>query len=213
MIAPSLFAGNHSNLLAGLNTIAESGAGIVHLDIMDGHLVPNLSFGPETVAELRARSDLFFDSHLMLMNPGNFVKKFIDAGSDRLTIHAECSGNIRSIFDDIKAANRRIGLAINPETAVDEIVNYLDQVDVVVVMSVWPGFCGQKFKPSTISKVEHLAAFRKINDLKYLIEVDGGINGANSHVCYGAGADILVVGTSFFEAENKRCFIKNMKVI
>ncbi|MDR0351320.1 MAG: ribulose-phosphate 3-epimerase [Puniceicoccales bacterium] len=211
IIAPSIFAGNHSNLQASLDAIDKSGVGMVHLDIMDGHFVPNLSFGPETVAELRTGSDLFFDVHLMLMNPEGFVKKFIDAGADGLTIHAECSSNISMIFNDLRSAQRRVGLAINPGTGVDSIVDYLCQIDVIVVMSVWPGFCGQKFESSTIEKIKHLAEFRKINDLKYFIEVDGGINAANSHACYDVGADILVVGTSFFEAEDRHYFIKNMK--
>jgi ribulose-phosphate 3-epimerase len=178
---------------------------------MDGHLVPNLSFGPETVAELRACSDLFFDSHLMLENPEDFVKKLIDAGSDCLTVHAECSSNIQKIFDTIKTAGRRVGMAINPGTDVNEIIKYLDQVDVVLVMAVWPGFSGQRFEPSILKKVKHLDELRKINGLNYLIEIDGGINKDNSCACYDVGADILVVGTSFFEAKDRRCFVENMK--
>ncbi|MDR2735391.1 MAG: ribulose-phosphate 3-epimerase [Puniceicoccales bacterium] len=212
LIVPSIFAGSHSNLLATLATINESGVNMVHLDIMDGHLVPNLSFGPETVAELRAASDLFFDTHLMLMNPEDFVKKFIDAGSDCLTIHAECSSDIRSVFDTIKSANRRVGIAINPGTKIDTIIDYLSYVNVVTVMSVWPGFCGQKFEPSAIDKIKRLAAFRKINNLEFLIEVDGGINEDNCSICYDVGADIAVVGASFFETEDKYNFIKNMKM-
>jgi ribulose-phosphate 3-epimerase len=160
---------------------------------MDGHFVPNISFGPPVVSSLRPRTDLYFDTHLMIADPARYLDAFVEAGSDRLTVHVEACDDTQAVIDDIHDLGVDAGVAINPDTPVSTIEPLLDTVDVVLVMSVEPGFGGQDFIPATVEKIERLAA---LTDTE--IEVDGGIDGTTGRSCVDAGADTLVIGSSLF---------------
>ena len=175
ILAPSILAGNHANLLQALQVAEEDGRKWIHLDIMDGHFVPNLSFGPQTVADLRKDSKLFFDVHLMLDQPDRYVDPFIQAGSDLISIHLEPEYDHNATLDKIKKAGVQTGMVINPDTPVEGIIPFLDQLDLVLLMTVFPGFGGQKFIESVLEKAQVIADLRKENQNNFLIEVDGGV--------------------------------------
>ena len=175
----------------------------IHLDLMDGHFVPNLSFGPQTVADLRPHSSLFFDVHLMLERPDLYLDSFIDAGSQLITIHLEPDYDQQKALDKIRNAGVQTGLAINPDTPVDLFYPYLDQVDLCLCMTVNPGFGGQSFKGYVLEKVKDLSARRKANGLSFLIEVDGGVGPQHVEECLDAGVDVFVAGTSYYKSNSE----------
>ena len=170
ILAPSILAGNHANLLQALQVAEEDGRKWIHLDIMDGHFVPNLSFGPQTVADLRKDSKLFFDVHLMLDQPDRYVDPFIQAGSDLISIHLEPEYDHNATLDKIKKAGVQTGMVINPDTPVEGIIPFLDQLDLVLLMTVFPGFGGQKFIESVLEKAQVIADLRKENQNNFLIQ-------------------------------------------
>ena len=180
-------------------TIVECGWEWVHLDIMDGHFVPNLSFGPQMVSDLRKQSKLFFDVHLMLDNPHLYIDPFVKAGANLITIHVEPSYPIRETLQLIRAKNCLCGIALNPGTSKESLLPFLPDVDLVLVMSVQPGFGGQSFKPEALDKLSFLNQQRIEHQYNYRLEVDGGIQLSNAQQCIAAGADTLVIGTSFFQ--------------
>ena len=210
LLAPSLLAANQSALREGVEFAQTAGVQSLHLDIMDGHFVPNISFGPDVVKSLRENSELFFDVHLMLSNPNKHFESFIRAGADLITIHVEPEYPIEETINAIKETGVLAGIAINPETNVDAVMPYLKMVDLVLVMTVHPGFGGQKLIASCLDKVRTIKEKQLELGLGFRIEVDGGINLENAKICVDAGADTLVCGTSFYQSEDSIAFHKQI---
>ena len=200
ILAPSLLAGDHGNLRSSLDEVESDGRQWIHLDLMDGHFVPNLSFGPQTVADLRSGSKLFFDVHLMLERPDLYLDPFIAAGSELITIHLEPEYDHLSALKKIRDAGIQTGLAINPDTPVDLFFPYLDKVDLCLCMTVNPGFGGQSFKAYVLDKVRELSKRRAEGGHDFLIEVDGGVGPQHVEECLEAGVDVFVAGTSYYKA-------------
>lgn len=211
-LAPSILAADHSALSDGLEQVATVGAEWIHLDIMDGHFVPNLSFGPQTVKALRERNKtLFFDTHLMLDNPDKHIDAFIDAGADLISIHLEPKYPVRETLDRIRQAKRQTGIVLNPGTPPEAALPYIDDVDLVLVMSVWPGFGGQRFIQDTVAKMQQLSQWRSERGLDFRLEVDGGIDLKTAKVCKAAGVDTFVAGTAFFKAPDPAQFLREIE--
>jgi len=200
VLAPSLLAADHADFAGGVAAIERAGLGWVHLDIMDGHFVPNLSFGPQLLAALRPRSRLHFDTHLMLLNPDRYVEAFAKAGADRITVHAEADHDVARTLARIRELGCAAGIAINPDADPSATFPHLDAVDLVLCMTVFPGFGGQAFLPGAADNIRGVADERARRGLAFRIEVDGGINPETAARCRAAGADTLVAGTSFFGA-------------
>ena len=207
ILAPSLLAADHAALGDGAALVATLGVPWLHLDIMDGHFVPNLSFGPETLAALRRHgSKLFFDTHLMLSEPHRYVGAFAKAGADRITIHVEPEINHVATLAAIRGHGCRAGLALNPGTPIEAVEPFLAEVDLVLVMTVQPGFGGQSFRDDTLPKMARVDAWRRERGLDFRIEVDGGIDVATAALCRAKGADTFVAGTSFFRHPDRAAF-------
>ena len=210
LLAPSLLAANQSALREGVEFAQTAGVQCLHLDIMDGHFVPNISFGPDVVQSLRKNSNLFFDVHLMLSNPNKHYESFIRAGADLITIHVEPEYPIEETINAIKDRGVLAAIAINPETDVNAVMPYLKMVDLVLVMTVHPGFGGQKLIASCLDKVRTIKEKQLELSLGFRIEVDGGVNLENAKMCVDAGADTLVCGTSFYQSEDSIAFHKQI---
>ena len=207
LIAPSLLAGDHANLAASARAVADSGATWLHCDIMDGHFVPNLTFGPETLAAVRrAGSKLFFDTHLMLAEPQKYIEAFAKAGANSISIHIEPTYDHRGTLARIRQLGCQCGIVVNPGTSAASIETLLSEVDLVLVMTVQPGFGGQPFRRDMLPKLRTIDGWRKARGLKFRLEVDGGIDLATAAECRQAGADTFVAGTSFFKADDKAAF-------
>ena len=206
ILAPSILAADHADLASGLATVDSLALEWLHVDIMDGHFVPNYSFGPETVRALRRRSSVFFDVHLMLDNPQDYVEPFAKAGASQITIHVEPDYDVAGTLTRIRKLGCQNGVVINPGTPVDETLPFLDEVDIVLVMTVQPGFGDQAFRPEMLPKLEELDAIRAERGLEFRLEVDGGIDLETAKSCRTAGADTFVCGTSFFRAADPRAF-------
>jgi ribulose-phosphate 3-epimerase len=207
ILAPSLLASDHAHLADGAALVTNLQIPWLHLDIMDGHFVPNLSFGPETLAALRrAGVKLFFDTHLMLSEPHKFVEAFVNAGADRISIHIEPAYDVRGTLARIHQLGRQAGIVLNPGTPASAIEALLTQVDLVLVMTVQPGFGGQSFRRDQLAKIAQIHAWREERNLPFRLEVDGGIDLATAAECRAAGADTFVVGTSFFKAPDQKAF-------
>ena len=197
-IAPSMLSADFNNLAQSIRMVEEAGADYLHIDIMDGDFVPNISFGPMLYQGLRGQSKLVFDVHMMVTNPERYVDQVVKAGADVVTVHVEATPHIHRALQLIKAAGAKAGVVINPGTSVSAIEAVLGQVDQVLVMTVNPGFGGQAFIPATLDKVRQLADLRQKHGYDYLIEVDGGVNDKTAADCLAAGADILVAGSYVF---------------
>jgi len=210
-IAPSVLACDFSKLTEQLQEAEKAGADLFHIDIMDGHFVPNLTFGPKVVECLKKITSLPLDLHLMIYKPENFIDKFIDAGANNITLHIESTQNIESTFEKIKNLGVTSGISLNPNTHIDKIKKYLDISDFVLVMSVNPGFCGQKFIKSTLDKIKSLKNIKQKNKFEFLIEVDGGVGPQNAEIIVKNGADILVAGNSIFGTDDIKSAIKNIR--
>ena len=207
ILAPSLLAGDHANLAASARVVADTGLTWLHLDLMDGHFVPNFTFSPETLAALRrAGSTLFFDTHLMLAEPHRYVEAFAKAGANLISIHIEPAYDHAATLVRIRALGCQNGIVLNPGTPATAIEPLLAQVDLVLVMTVQPGFGGQSFRRDMLPKLRQIDAWRRERGLPFRLEVDGGIDLATGRECREAGADTFVAGTSFFRAADKPAF-------
>jgi len=211
-ISPSILSADFSKLGSEIKDLEKANADLIHIDVMDGHFVPNITIGPEVIKKLRKYTSLPFDVHLMISPVHDFIKNFADAGADIITIHPEATENLQNSIKKIKSFNKKVGISLNPETSIDKVLPILDIIDLVLVMSVNPGFGGQKFMKETLNKVKSL---RKEIDTKKLatqIEIDGGINFENCIAAKKAGANVLVSGSTIFK-ENKGDLKKNIGIL
>jgi ribulose-phosphate 3-epimerase len=197
-VAPSLLSADFSRLGAEVQAAERGGADLFHLDIMDGHFVPNLTFGPMIVRAVRALTKLPLDTHLMIEDPAKYIGEFADAGSDIITIHVEASVDVRKDLRMIKEKGKKRGITLNPDTPIEKVVDYLGEIDLILVMSVFPGFAGQSFIPDVLSKVEEARRIRDEQGLEFVIEIDGGIKPSTAARAKRSGVDILVAGSSVF---------------
>ena len=201
-ISPSILSADFSQLSNEIKRLEDGGADMIHVDVMDGHFVPNLTIGPPVIKSLKKHSSILFDVHLMISPVHKYIKAYADAGADIITIHPEATDDINSSISLIKELNKKVGVSLNPKTRVDVIIEHLSKIDLVLIMSVNPGFGGQKFMPEVLSKIEELKQLRATKNLDFDIEIDGGINFENSKMAIRAGANILVSGTTIFESNN-----------
>ena len=201
-ISPSILSADFSQLGNEIKKLEQGGADMIHVDVMDGHFVPNLTIGPPVIKRLRNYTQLPFDVHLMISPVHKYIKDYAEAGADIITIHPEATENLNDSINQIKKFNKKVGVSLNPDTKLNVIDNILDQIDLVLIMSVFPGFGGQKFIPEIVEKIKNLKKIQEEKKLDFDIEVDGGINFSNSKIVIDAGANILVSGTTIFKENN-----------
>ena len=201
-ISPSILSADFSQLGAEIKRLEEGGADMIHVDVMDGHFVPNLTIGPPVIKALRKNCSLKFDVHLMISPVHEYIDAYADAGADIITIHPEATDNLENSIKKIKEKNKKVGVSLNPKTKIDLILDLLDQIDLVLIMSVNPGFGGQKFMPEVLDKIKDLKKIREQKNLDFDIEIDGGINFDNCKSAIDAGANILVSGTTVFKSND-----------
>ena len=201
-ISPSILSADFSQLGNEIKRLEEGGADMIHVDVMDGHFVPNLTIGPPVIKALRKQCSIKFDVHLMISPVHKYIEAYSDAGADIITIHPEATDNLEESILKIKSLNKKVGVSLNPESKLDLIIDYLEKIDLVLIMSVNPGFGGQKFMPEVLDKIRELKKIQSKNNLNFDIEIDGGINFDNCQLAIEAGANILVSGTTVFKSNN-----------
>ena len=211
-ISPSILSADFSKLGSQIQDLEKAEADLIHIDVMDGHFVPNITIGPDVISKLRKYTSLPFDVHLMISPVDNFIKNFAEAGADIITIHPEATNNLVESIKKIKSYKKKVGISLNPETSLDEVLPVLNLIDLVLIMSVNPGFGGQKFIKDTLEKVKILRKEIDSKKLNVHIEIDGGINFENSKIARKAGVDILVSGTTVFK-ENNGDLKKNINLL
>lgn len=210
IVAPSILSANFSNLLKEVKDVEKCGAAFLHIDVMDGHFVPNITMGPVVYKDLREKTDIIFDVHLMIDDPNKYAETFINAGADVLTFHYEAVKNPKKIISYIKSFGIKAGISIKPNTDVNVLDDLLSDVDLVLIMSVEPGFGGQKFIDTALDKIKYLSNLKTEKGYDYLIEVDGGINYETASLCAEAGCDVVVAGTYIFTNPDRNKIIKDL---
>ncbi len=211
-ISPSILSADFSRLGKDIRRLENGGADLIHVDVMDGHFVPNLTIGPPVIQALRKYTKLPFDVHLMISPVHKYIKSYAQAGADIITIHPEATNNLSKSIKEIKRFKKKVGISLNPNSSINLVTKYLDKIDLVLIMSVYPGFGGQKFMPKVLNKIKKLKKLKEKYNFKFDIEVDGGINFSNSKSVIMAGANILVSGTTIFK-ENSGNLKKNIKIL
>ena len=201
-ISPSILSADFSQLGTEIKRLEEGGADMIHVDVMDGHFVPNLTIGPPVIKALRKHCSLKFDVHLMISPVHKYIEAYADAGADIITIHPEATQNLGVSIKTIKDLKKKVGVSLNPESEIELITEFLDQIDLVLIMSVNPGFGGQKFMPEVLDKIKKLKKIQQERNLIFDIEIDGGINFENCKIAIDAGANILVSGTTVFKSND-----------
>ena len=201
-ISPSILSADFSQLGNEIKRLEEGGADMIHVDVMDGHFVPNLTIGPPVIKALKKHCSIKFDVHLMIAPVHRYIQAYSDAGADIITIHPEATDNLENSILKIKSLNKKVGVSLNPDSKIDLIRDYLEKIDLVLIMSVNPGFGGQKFMPEVLNKVKELKEIQSQDNMNFDIEIDGGINFDNCQLAIEAGANILVSGTTVFKSNN-----------
>ena len=201
-VSPSILSADFSQLGKEIKRLEQAGADMIHVDVMDGHFVPNLTVGPPVIGALRKYTKLPFDVHLMISPVHKYIKSYAESGADIITIHPETTESLKKSINEIKGFGKKVGLSLNPESKIELILDYLHEIDLVLVMSVHPGFGGQKFIPKTLEKIKMLNDLKEEKKLDFEIEVDGGVNFSNFKSILDAGANILVSGTTIFKENN-----------
>lgn len=211
LVAPSLLSCDFAHLAEEIKAVEDAGADWLHVDIMDGHFVDNLTIGPPVVASIKKASKIPLDVHLMIENPEKYIAEFVKVGSDRVTIHVESTKDVRGALKKIRELGAKPGITLRPKTSLDEVQEFFSLVDLVLIMTVNPGFGGQSFMPEQMEKVRHVKAWSQKNNSKLFIEVDGGVNSKTVGVCREAGANVFVAGNAIFKSGNYQQAIKSLK--